>query len=285
MDSPPEAPKYLVVPPEKFEEAYNFNICPYVQGKPGSGDIDYLAWGIVLKLFRDMYPNYHPKINRVELCNNGDDVKGQILHVCIEDLVTGQKTPSIAYPVLSSTNKFVASPTAKDTTDATMRGFVKAIAVFCGLGYRLFTREDIDLLNQEGARNHPKFKALLKIAQLKAEILKKQALPVDFVEPHFGMDLYQINAIGFQLKELLGTKEEVQPAPAATTTTAPISEDQPPYEQWRNPKDAIAWARAEANITEAQATEILMATEPDPETNSKKENFYHKILELKNPAA
>lgn len=71
------------------------------------------------------------------------------------------RTPSLFFPVMDNKNNAILSPDARDINDAKARGGVKAIALYTGLGLRLYTREDIlpkGLINES-----PKWKRISSI--------------------------------------------------------------------------------------------------------------------------
>ena len=71
------------------------------------------------------------------------------------------KTPSLFFPVMDNKNNAILSPDTREINDAKARGGVKAIALYTGLGLRLYTREDIlpkGLINES-----PKWKRIVSI--------------------------------------------------------------------------------------------------------------------------
>jgi len=72
------------------------------------------------------------------------DNRGWYVLPYLVDRETGLKTPSLFFPVMDNKNNAIISPDARDINDAKARGGVKAIALYTGLGLRLYTREDIE---------------------------------------------------------------------------------------------------------------------------------------------
>lgn len=60
------------------------------------------------------------------------------------DINTGLKTPSLYFPIMNNTNDPIYNPHSRDVNDSRFRGGVKTISIYTGIGFRLYTREDID---------------------------------------------------------------------------------------------------------------------------------------------
>lgn len=76
--------------------------------------------------------------NQLTYCTRGYYFKVSL--VCTD---TELKTPSLLFPVMDNNNNSCLNPDTRDLTDNMQRAFVKAIAVYTGYGFRLFTRENI----------------------------------------------------------------------------------------------------------------------------------------------
>ncbi|MGL6339828.1 MAG: DUF1071 domain-containing protein [Waterburya sp.] len=260
--------KTLVILPEDYERNYNLDITPYV--KKDFQGCDYITWSNSLKLLHDYKPNLSPELVKTETLYGANEPIGVLLHIAIKDTYTGSITPILQYPVMGNKNQSLAYPDSRDFSDNLLRGYVKAIAIYTGIGYRLFTRESIDLPGggKDGTCQHPKFKALLEINRL---LLQTDIRGIDYVidKPHFGMTCFDLTEIVETLREVLGVTSEDK-----TSNTL----DEIP-KAWKNVQDALDFAAKTLNISIKDADSLYQQT-PADSNGFKKTNFYRKILQL-----
>lgn len=260
---------YLLISKEQFEIGYNYNFTNVVETQYNGSS--YTSWSNALRIMKHLFPSFTAEIEKTTYSYDKEgNQNGVILHPRILCLETGKVTPSIIFPVMDNKNNSIAYPNARELTDNEQRAKVKAIANFTGIGLRLWSREQVDLnlADKKGAGNdHPKYRYLLKIHQLIDQVETKSTLPVDFIQPHFGMPLSEIISIGKRLNELANASEPMQEAKV--------------YETWKSPKDMIAWGKEKLQADDDVIKALLENIEPDS-THSKKIPFYNRVLELVN---
>ncbi|MGV2830560.1 Sak single strand annealing protein [Myxosarcina sp. GI1(2024)] len=305
--------KYLVISKEEFDRGYNLNFTRFISQQQGFDYLQWSYAFRLLKQHFPMYQvevsrqevienkvmseefarlAYDQAVKQLEaeiakpspnwktqkaLQEKVDSLtcsdRGLMLYCRIVDMATGKATTEIQYPVMTKKNDALINPDARDINDATQRGLCKAIAIFTGIGLRLFTREGIDLNN--GNKNHPKFLALQKMNGLIDMADTSGGLPDNWEVPHFGMSLYRINELGKELTEHL--KKGRQP----NENTPQAAENAPAYKSWKKPQDALNWAKETLGIDDEAAAALLADTEADAK-GSKLVPFYNRVIELAN---
>lgn len=257
----------LVISTEEFQKGYNWNFTRYIEDHYNSG-VDYLSWSNVTKALKTLFPTYHVEIESKECTYDREGHQnGVMLYARIRDLATNKVTPSMSFPVMNNKNAAIDYPNARDLSDSEQRAKAKAIAVYTGIGLRSWSREGIDmrLSDKKSNKDHPKFKALSRINELVDLAEMGGLLPDNFVEPHFGMSMFEINSIGKDLAELANNK--------------PFSAPRPAYELWKKPQDCLEWAKEVLSLDDEAATALLKDTKAD-ESGSKKISFYNRVMKL-----
>lgn len=179
---------------------------------------------------------------------------------------TGDRTAAIQFPVMDSANNSCRNPDARDMADNSMRSIVKAIAINTGIGYRLYTREGIDLF-KKGDKQHPLYLGLMKCLELKRQILmKRQDLPSDWKDPDFGSSMIDIRNAIARLQAILQGNDIQKP-----------SNGELPFS---NPQEAWEWAAKTLNQSVEKMEQLYLEV---PAINGKKGRaFYEAILSQSN---
>lgn len=129
------------------------------------------------------------------------DNRGWYVLPYLVDRESGLRTPPLFFPVMDNKNNAILSPDARDINDAKARGGVKAIALYTGLGLRVYTREDIDIPDHKGVvqkglvQNSPKWKRIRSIIE-SCNYLGKE---VDLNLVHLGRTEDQLEKIAIDL--------------------------------------------------------------------------------------
>jgi len=120
------------------------------------------------------------------------DNRGWYVLPYLVDRETGLKTPSLFFPVMDNKNNAIISPDARDINDAKARGGVKAIALYTGLGLRIYTREDIE--EKKTIKESPKWiriKSIIESCALLGREVEKSI--------HLGLSVAQLGVIANEL--------------------------------------------------------------------------------------
>lgn len=141
--------KVLKIPQKKFLELYSTDYSSYIeQINAGSRVLSYISWAHCLKLMKE---NFESLFVAYELNNDGS-VAHQFKY---EDktycevrpyLTDGEaRTPCIHFPVMNPRQRHAAAlnPDSRQISDACLRGAVKCIAVYTGIGLSLYAGEDL----------------------------------------------------------------------------------------------------------------------------------------------
>ena len=124
------------------------------------------------------------------------DNRGSYVLAYLVDKETGNRTPSLLFPVMDNMNNPIINPHVRDINDAKARAGVKAISLYTGLGLRLFTREDIDINGKKGlVKDSPKWKRILSIL----ESLMYLEREVDFSIVNLGRTEKQLEQLAYEL--------------------------------------------------------------------------------------
>ena len=120
------------------------------------------------------------------------DNRGWYVLPYLVDRETGLKTPSLFFPVMDNKNNAIISPDARDINDAKARGGVKAIALYTGLGLRLYTREDIE--DKKTIKESPKWIRIKSIIESCALLGREVDKSI-----HLGLSVAQLGVIANEL--------------------------------------------------------------------------------------
>lgn len=133
------------------------------------------------------------------------DNRGVAVMPYLVDVVTGLRTPSLLFPVMSNTNDAVYNPDIRDINDSCMRGAVKVIALNTGLALRLFTREDV---GKSSTTDSDKFKKIDEIIKNSTKLGKE----VDKKIVNFGTSILMLNKVANDLKKEIEAAIEARAA-------------------------------------------------------------------------
>lgn len=138
---------YLVISQEDFKKNMAIDVSPYVKQLSGN---DYLAWGVSLTLLRE----YNPEL-AVGFENNEEGhpifhtSNGSYLLAFVYNKLTGQRTPSIFFPVRNNKRQASVDPDAANVGNQQQRAIAKVIAQEVGIGWSLYSRIDESMLELE----------------------------------------------------------------------------------------------------------------------------------------
>jgi len=141
-------------------------------------------WKVKAKLEEEL----NTLLNTLLYANRGWYVLAQLI-----DRETGLKTPSLFFPVMDNKNNAIINPDARDINDAKARAGVKAIALYTGIGLRLYTREDI--APKGLIENSPKWKGIQYIISTSSALGRE----VDSSVVHLGRSLVDLKKIADDL--------------------------------------------------------------------------------------
>ena len=183
------------------------------------------------------------------------------------DTTTGARTPAHSFPVMDSTNNYLPNPNARELSDANMRGAVKTIALYTGIGLRLWTRENMDIRKNDNS--HPVFKGLQAIYEQKMECLSEFGiLPDSWEDPDFSWSVFKLRELSAGLADYLENGGDGE-------------EEAKVWDAWKTPNIAIKWASEELDITQKEASAIFNEVlETVEDKSSFKEPFYDKVKSL-----
>lgn len=239
----------MFVSPSDYQRNYNLNIINNVrQDYQGN---DYISWSYAFHLLN----TYHPSL-RCELV--GTRLDGTILQIALTDGVNYSST--LHYPLMDSKNKSLADVESRDFSDGYLRGCVKAIAIETGIGFRLFTRELIDIKPKV---THP-FVDLLKQYNNALAVVVDSGLDYTVKDIDFGTSVHELKEYIQYLKHRASQR--------------------PVYEVWGSVQEAIDFVVGTLNITEAEATKMYEETKPDA-SGSRRKPLYDKVQTLARQAA
>ena len=183
------------------------------------------------------------------------------------DTATGARTPAHSFPVMDSTNNYLPNPNARELSDANMRGAVKAIALYTGIGLRLWTRENMDIRKNDNS--HPVFKGLQAIYEQKMECLSEFGiLPDKWQDPDFGWSVFKLRELSASLADYLENGGDGE-------------EEAKVWDGWKTPNIAVKWAMEQLDISKKDATAIFNEMlETIEDKSSFKEPFYNKVISM-----
>ena len=157
-----EKKKLLAIPAKKFKELYSTDYSAFTEQIPcGGGFIaTYISWSHAYRLLKE---NFEDIAVDFELDANGsvahytkysDKVFCEVRPYLTDGI---SRTPCIYFPVMNPRSRYsaVSSPDSRQISDACLRGAVKAIATYTGIGLTCYTGEDfpdtgLDVVEQGG---------------------------------------------------------------------------------------------------------------------------------------
>lgn len=133
------------------------------------------------------------------------DNRGVAVMPYLVDVVTGLRTPSLLFPVMGNANDAVYNPDIRDINDSCMRAAVKVVALYLGIGLRVFTREDV---GKGSTTDSPKFKKIEEIISYSTRLGRE----VDRKVVNFGTSQPMLNKVANDLKKEIELAIEAQKA-------------------------------------------------------------------------
>ncbi len=139
----------LVISQEDFKKNMAIDVSEFVKKLQGN---DYIPWGVALHYLREYNPNLAVGFDTCALTGHPyfvDSERGIYLKAYVYDKKTGQRTPSMFFPVRN--NKRQASSEAMLDTigNQIQRATAKVIAQEVGIGWSLYSRIDESMLELE----------------------------------------------------------------------------------------------------------------------------------------
>lgn len=132
----------LLITAEEFKQNYDLEIDDLIETRPGSFQAKYLSWANAQNLLRYR----HPKLAvQLELSPEGTPIFQHGDQAYIMPFITdGEiKTPPIFYPVMTHAFNPLSDPSVTDINKAIQRATAKVIAVYTGIGLKLYVGEDL----------------------------------------------------------------------------------------------------------------------------------------------
>jgi hypothetical protein len=212
----------LTCPRDKFDEMYNYDVSDLVESNTfkeksqKSGAILYLSYSHAVRIFRQNFADMNVEFACVENPATGGYVfeelggNGYFCKAFIHDGY--RRSEMYYYPVLSSSNLAVfpedtdkngkATANSQSFNKAYFRAIVKAIALWSGLGLKLWTGEDlssemIDEITQV------KKKMIESIKRWAVEYKLKSGNEYTLPELNYSLTIPQLKEIGSSLKKYL----------------------------------------------------------------------------------
>lgn len=133
------------------------------------------------------------------------DNRGVAVMPYLVDVKTGLRTPSLLFPVMGNTNDAIYNPDIRDINDSCMRAAVKVVALYLGIGLRVFTREDV---GKGSTTDSPKFKKIEEIITYSTRLGRE----VDKKIVNFGTSIQMLNKVANDLKKEIEAAIEAQKA-------------------------------------------------------------------------
>ncbi len=159
----------------------------------------YITWSKVYAWFQITYPHIHlDTVKRIDFekhliseCFLDEHKSGTIYFyfICSK---TGKQTRPFSYPVRGSKPGAIINPKATDIEYAVNRGRVKAIAVFTGYGFRLWSGDDFEL------DKSPMIERILELGKEYRKLTGKDYPEITSVG--LGMKLQELKQFGIKLK-------------------------------------------------------------------------------------
>lgn len=133
------------------------------------------------------------------------DNRGWYVLPYLIDRESGLRTPSLFFPIMDYKKNAISSPDAREINDNKARGGVKVIALYTGLGLRLYTREDIP--PKGSIKDSRKWKIIISILD-SLEVLERE---VDYSIVNLGRTEKQLEQLAYDLyDESLPIREKAE---------------------------------------------------------------------------
>lgn len=134
-----------VCDPSTYESNVNIPLEGMTEVKGGNGSFKatYLSWAHAIRLLNMHCPNVMPAVDLPCPIYMGD---GNTAYISCY-LMNGEKgvrTPSIFFPIMDNMFKALQEPDSVDVNKSIQRGITKAIAIYTGIGLKLYMGEDVD---------------------------------------------------------------------------------------------------------------------------------------------
>lgn len=135
-----------------FQANYDLAISDYVEKRGGGAfQASYLSWAYAQFLLKTRHPHLSVAFKTSEsgdICHRAIRKKesGDIVEIYLLPYLEnfeGLKTPPLYFPVMDLAFNALANPSVTEINKAAQRATAKAIAVYTGIGLRLYTNEDI----------------------------------------------------------------------------------------------------------------------------------------------
>lgn len=138
----------LEIPHEAWKSNYEFNIRPYVmvksvRFKSGAKNFDYVPWDAALRLMWEYDPKLDVGFDYYDGKPYCKTETGVFLSCYIFDRTTGKRTPSLYYAVLNMAMESEANPPMHLIINNQKRAACKAIAVYTGIGFSIYSDESL----------------------------------------------------------------------------------------------------------------------------------------------
>lgn len=150
---------------KNFNELRKVDVTPYVKQRDGA---DYLPWATVVDLLHEhgaekvfFSPVYNENGSSLFMSTRSFADKSGILNCCYEvriEVTVDDDTFIYSYPLLNGINPVKDNSLNQNVVFKAMaRAFVKAIALRYGLGFSLWSKEEIDMEDEEDLSKHKLF--------------------------------------------------------------------------------------------------------------------------------
>ncbi len=132
-----------------FERNCKIKLDGLVEKRNGSFRATYLSWATALRLLRkhhdDLFVDFERTMDGNMVHENDGDGGYLLIYLGRHDEPTNslERTPSMFFPLMDKTHSSITHASSRDINDNWMRGAVKAIAIFTGIGLPVFEGEDI----------------------------------------------------------------------------------------------------------------------------------------------
>lgn len=141
--------KTLKIPQSKFLELYNTDYNQFIEHIPsGSRVLSYISWAHCVRLMKEHFENLSVDFEltsdgSVAHCISYNDKTYCEVRPFLTDGNT--RTPCLHFPVMNPRQRHSAAlnPDSRQISDACLRGFVKCVAVYTGIGLSLYAGEDL----------------------------------------------------------------------------------------------------------------------------------------------
>jgi hypothetical protein len=169
---------------KNWNELRNFDVTPYVKQRDGA---DYLPWATVVDLLRS---NGAEKVWYEPMCNETGsslfmseqtftDKSGNV-NRCYEvrvKITVDDDTFTYTYPLLNGINPVKDNSLNQNVVHkAIQRALVKAIAIRYGLGFSLWSREEVDMAEEDDLSKHNLFSIKERFQQEYTRVLRNKHL-------------------------------------------------------------------------------------------------------------